>query len=197
VRASHTGVRDQAWRATLICNSFVAISSGFPSDGEHMIPSMQLAWTPRRQGDAGELSAISWLFSAGADVYVPLFTGPDVDLIADFGDHVDRVQVKTSTCWQKNRFVVALCTRGGNQSWNGIVKRLDATRCDTVFVHVGDGRRWSALVHTCNCARRRNRNRAGRSEIRGVRSRTRRAPSGTSTARSRAAGVATEVDSRR
>jgi hypothetical protein len=50
--------------------------------------------------------------------------------------------VKTSTCWVKNRFVVALCTRGGNQSWNGIVKRLDASRCDRVFVHVGDGRRW-------------------------------------------------------
>jgi hypothetical protein len=107
-----------------------------------MILCMELAWTPRRQGDAGELSAINWLFSAGAEVYVPLFTGPDVDLIADFGDRVDRVQVKTSTCWVKNRFVVALCTRGGNQSWNGIVKRLDASRCDRVFVHVGDGRRW-------------------------------------------------------
>jgi hypothetical protein len=86
---------------------------------------MELAWTPRRQGDAGELSAINWLFSAGADVYLPVFTNPDVDLIADFGDRVDRVQVKTSTCWEKNRFVVTVCTRGGNQSWN-----------------VGDGRRW-------------------------------------------------------
>jgi hypothetical protein len=35
-----------------------------------------------------------------------------------------------------------LATRGGNQSWNGVIKRLDATRCDSVFVHVGDGRRW-------------------------------------------------------
>jgi hypothetical protein len=109
---------------------------------------MQLAWTPRRQGDAGELSAINWLFSAGADVYVPLFTNADVDVIADFGDHVDRVQVKTSTCWVRNRFVVALCTRGGNQSWNGIVKRLDATRCDSLFVHVGDGRRWYIPANT-------------------------------------------------
>ena len=31
---------------------------------------------------------------------------------------------------------------GGNQSWNRVVKKLDATRCDYVFVHVGDGRRW-------------------------------------------------------
>ena len=107
-----------------------------------MILSMELVWTPRRQSDAGELSAINWLFSAGARVYVPLFSDPDCDLIADFGNRVHRVQVKTSTCWRNDRFVVALCTRGGNQSWNGIVKRLDATRCDRLFVHVGDGRRW-------------------------------------------------------
>jgi hypothetical protein len=107
-----------------------------------MIPSMQLAWTPRRQGEAGELSAMTWLSQAGAPVAKPLFEASDYDLLADFGDHIDRVQVKTSTCWTKNRFVVALCTRGGNQSWNGVIKRLDATRCDRVFVHVGDGRRW-------------------------------------------------------
>jgi hypothetical protein len=107
-----------------------------------MIPSMELVWTPRRQGDAGELSAINWLFSAGADVYVPLFTNSDVDLIADFGHRVDRVQVKTSTCWRNRRWNVTLCTRGGNQSWNGLVKRLDPSRCEAVFVHAGDGRRW-------------------------------------------------------
>jgi hypothetical protein len=50
--------------------------------------------------------------------------------------------VKTSTCWCRDRYVVALCARGGNQSWNGIIKKLDATRCDYLFVHVGDGRRW-------------------------------------------------------
>lgn len=103
---------------------------------------MELAWTPRRQGDAGELSAINWLVSAGARVYLPIFTDPDCDLVADFGDRLHRVQVKASTCWAKNRWVVALCTRGGNQSWNGIVKRLTAARCDGLFVHVGDGRRW-------------------------------------------------------
>jgi PD-(D/E)XK endonuclease len=107
-----------------------------------MIPSMELAWTPRRQGDAGELSAISWLFSAGAEVYWPLFTSPDVDLIAVFGDRIDRVQVKTSTCWRNARWNVTLATRGGNRSWSGLVKRLDASRCDALFVHAGDGQRW-------------------------------------------------------
>ena len=103
---------------------------------------MESVWTPRRQGDLGEVSAMQWLVAAGAFVWVPLVSAPDYDLIAQFGDRLARVQVKTSTCWTNERFIVALCTRGGNQSWNGIVKRLDAKRCDAVFVHVGDGRRW-------------------------------------------------------
>lgn len=36
----------------------------------------------------------------------------------------------------------SIATRGGNQSWNGIVKRFDPARCDYLFVHVADGRRW-------------------------------------------------------
>jgi hypothetical protein len=103
---------------------------------------MERAWTPRRQGDLGELSAMEWLAKAGASVFVPLLHSPDYDLVADFGDGPLRVQVKTSTCWVRNRWVVALCTRGGNQSWNRVVKRIDASRCDKLFVHVGDGRRW-------------------------------------------------------
>jgi hypothetical protein len=31
---------------------------------------------------------------------------------------------------------------GGNQGWNGLVKRLESTRWDALFVHVGDGGRW-------------------------------------------------------
>jgi PD-(D/E)XK endonuclease len=99
-------------------------------------------WTPRWQGDIGELSAISWLAGAGAVVSLPMFHSPDYDLIADFGERPLRIQVKTSISWHRKRFIVALCTRGGNRSWNGVVKRLDATRCDHLFVHVGDGRRW-------------------------------------------------------
>jgi hypothetical protein len=103
---------------------------------------MALAWTPRRQGDAGELSAMQWLVWAGAILWAPVFTHPDSDLIAEFGERLVRVQVKTSTCWRNNRWHVTLATRGGNQSWNGLVKRLDTNRCDALFVHVGNGRRW-------------------------------------------------------
>ncbi len=83
-----------------------------------------------------------WLTEAGAWVSVPLFHSPDYDLIADWGERLDRVQVKTSTCWRNKRWEVTLATRGGNQSWSGLVKLLDSTRCDRLFVQVGDGRRW-------------------------------------------------------
>ena len=86
---------------------------------------------------------MEWLTTAGALVSRPLFECPDYDLLADFFDGPPwRVQVKTSTCYRNQRFEVTLATRGGNQSWNGLVKRLDESRCDHVFIHVGDGRRW-------------------------------------------------------
>jgi PD-(D/E)XK endonuclease len=95
------------------------------------------------QGDIGEASAVSWFLSLGAPVFVPVAHTPsDFDMLVDLDGSVLRVQVKTSTCRDGNRFAVAVCTRGGNQSWNGIVKRFSATRCDYLFVHVGDGRRW-------------------------------------------------------
>jgi PD-(D/E)XK endonuclease len=99
-------------------------------------------WTPRKQGDAGEVSALQWLISQGAAVYLPFGHSPDVDLVADLGGRLVRVQVKTATFFRSGRFELTLATRGGNQSWNGVVKTLDATRCDYVFAHVGDGRRW-------------------------------------------------------
>jgi hypothetical protein len=107
-----------------------------------MFWSMDERWTPRRQGDAGELSAMMWLAWHGAAIAIPFGHSPDYDVIADFGDRVERVQVKTSSCWRNGRWEVTLCTRGGNQSWNGLVRVLDPARCDALFVHVGDGRRW-------------------------------------------------------
>ena len=85
---------------------------------------------------------MSWLVYEGAQVFVPLGHSPDVDLVADFGDSLARVQVKTSTVLRADRWEVTLATRGGNQSWNGISKLFCASRCDFLFVHVGDGRRW-------------------------------------------------------
>ena len=98
--------------------------------------------SPRLQGDIGEWSAIGWLIDHGAKVFLPLGHSPDVDLVADFGDRLVRVQVKTCTVLRKGRYAVTLCTRGGNQSWNGVVKLFEASRSDYLFVHTSDGRRW-------------------------------------------------------
>jgi hypothetical protein len=97
---------------------------------------------PRLQGDIGELSAIGWLIDQGAKVYLPLGHSADVDVVADWGDRLVRVQVKTSTVARKNRYEVTIATRGGNRSWNGVSKLFRHERCDYLFVHVGDGRRW-------------------------------------------------------
>jgi PD-(D/E)XK endonuclease len=97
---------------------------------------------PREQGDIGERAALYWLVAQGAYVSIPFGHSPHYDLIADFGGRLARVQVKTSTFRQKQRWSVAVCTRGGNRSWNGLVKRLDAEQFDNLFVLVGDGRQW-------------------------------------------------------
>jgi hypothetical protein len=97
---------------------------------------------PRQQGDLGEASAIEWLTRWGAGVYFPLFHSPDIDLIAEKDGQLHRVQVKTCTCRYKERWYVSVSTKGGNQSWNGVVKKLDSSRCDYLFVLVADGRRW-------------------------------------------------------
>jgi hypothetical protein len=97
---------------------------------------------PRRQGDLGELSAIDWLGSRGYPVWLPLGHSPDVDLVTRIDGRLVGVQVKTCTRLDEGRFYVMLCTRGGNQSWNGLVKRFSPDRCDWLFVLVADGRRW-------------------------------------------------------
>ncbi len=83
-----------------------------------------------------------WLASQGATVAIPFGHSPDYDVIADFGDRIVRVQVKTSSHCRNGRWGVRISTMGGNRSWQGLVKRFHRSRCDSLFVHVGDGRRW-------------------------------------------------------
>ena len=85
---------------------------------------------------------MEWLVWHGYSLYLPVGHSPDVDLIAGDGDVLLRVQVKTSMRWHDGRWEVMVCTRGGNRSWNGSVKRFSASRCDRLFVLVADGRRW-------------------------------------------------------
>jgi len=102
------------------------------------------ALSTREQGDIGERAAVVWFLSqAGASVFLPFGHSPDADLVADVGGRLCRVQVKTSTARIKNgRYVVTLATRGGNQSWSGLVKRFSSERCEYLFVLVADGRQW-------------------------------------------------------
>jgi Holliday junction resolvase-like predicted endonuclease len=98
--------------------------------------------SPREQGDLGELSAMEWLASEGYGVWFPIGHSPDCDLIAEDRERLLRVQVKTTTQYRRRRWQVMICTKGGNQSWNGTIRLFEVSRCDRLFVLVGDGRRW-------------------------------------------------------
>jgi hypothetical protein len=97
---------------------------------------------PREQGDFGERAALNWLIAQPAQVSIPFGHSPHYDLVAELGGRLVRVQVKTCACRQKERWCVTVCTRGGNQSWSGLVKKLDLNRFDYLFVLVADGRQW-------------------------------------------------------
>ena len=101
----------------------------------------------RQQGDLGEASAIEWLTRQGARISIPFGFSPDYDLVAELGEGLLRVQVKTSTVRERTpdgheRWSVHIATNGGNQSWTGVSKRFDAATVDLLFAVVGDGRRW-------------------------------------------------------
>ena len=96
----------------------------------------------RRQGDLGELSAMEWFASRGAIVCLPVGHSPDWDFVAELDRQLFRVQVKSCISFYNRRWHVTVCTRGGNQSWNGLVKRFDPASCDYLYAVVGDGRRW-------------------------------------------------------
>ena len=63
-------------------------------------------------------------------------------LVAFYRGRLVGVQVKSTTGFRNGRWVAALATRGGNRSWSGVAKYFSSERCDFLFVHAGDGRRW-------------------------------------------------------
>lgn len=90
---------------------------------------------------------------SGAIVFTPVGHSPDVDLVADFGAGPLRIEVKTTMNFRDGRWQAMLATMGGNQSWSGVVKSFDHLRCDYLFVHVGDGRRWFIPAGAIDCKR--------------------------------------------
>lgn len=119
-----------------------------PTIGAHR---RERAVNRRVQGDIGELSAMEWLASKNATVWVPFTHSPHVDLMAEWDEGLVRVQVKTSTYRGSkqldDRWHISIATNGGNRSWNGLTKQFDPARVDYLFVLVGDGRRWFIPAH--------------------------------------------------
>ena len=123
------------------------------------------------QGDLGEASAIEWLVFVRLSRLAsrgPLRRTATSSPGSTAG--LPGVQVKTSRRLFNGRFQVMVCTKGGNQSWNGVVKRFSATRCDWLFVLVANGRRWFIPASEVGGG---SSDHARRPEIRGVRGRPR------------------------
>jgi hypothetical protein len=97
---------------------------------------------PREQGLLGLVDAIAYFGELGWPVAVPLIDAQPYDLVVDDGARLQRVQVKTTTCrGPSGRFIVQLCTRGGNRSFH-TTKAFDPSACDLLFVLTDDRNRY-------------------------------------------------------
>ena len=101
---------------------------------------------PREQGLLGLTDAIQWFGANGYSISLPLIDAQPYDLIVDDGTHLQRVQVKTTTQRSdRGHFIVQLCTRGGNQSFQ-TTKPFDPAACDLLYVLTDDGQRFCIPV---------------------------------------------------
>ncbi|MEX1178079.1 MAG: group I intron-associated PD-(D/E)XK endonuclease [Nitriliruptor sp.] len=97
---------------------------------------------PREQGLLGLTDAIAFFGAQGWSVSLPLIDSQPYDLIVDDGARLQRVQVKTTTRRSRNgRFVVQVCTRGGNRSFH-TSKDFDASGCELLYVLTDDRERY-------------------------------------------------------
>lgn len=105
----------------------------------------------KQQGDIGVAKAIYFYTTNGYSVSIPNTDNTKYDLIVDKDGQLDRVQVKTTTFKvASGSYQVMLRTMGGNQSWNGIYKRIEKDEVDVVFVVCEDGNTYefpSEVVH--------------------------------------------------
>lgn len=106
----------------------------------------------KQQGDIGVAQAIAYYTLKGYDVSIPLTDSTRYDLIIDNRlGRILRVQVKTTNQFSKyNVPVVTLSTQGGNQSWDGSIRRITAEETDLVFVYsIVSGTCWEFPVADC------------------------------------------------
>jgi hypothetical protein len=93
----------------------------------------------KKQGDAGLGAAIAWFTLAGYVVSLPLTDSQDYDLVADRGEGLHRIQVRTTTHRRGMHYKVNLRVLGGNQSWSGVAKTPADMQYDLLFVVSEDG----------------------------------------------------------
>lgn len=100
---------------------------------------------PRKQGDIGLAAAIYHFSRLGHEVFTPLTeaTRSDLIVIPPDGGAPLRVQCKTTRHQTSiTSYEVALSTGGGNRSWNGTHKTIDASEVDLVFVWCANDSTW-------------------------------------------------------
>jgi hypothetical protein len=97
---------------------------------------------PREQGLLGLTDAIQWFGLQGWSISMPLIDSQPYDLVADDGERLYRVQVKTTTHRSPyGVFVVSLKTNGGNQSFH-TTKPFDPCARDLLYVLTDDRSRY-------------------------------------------------------
>lgn len=74
--------------------------------------------------------AIAYYAMQDYEVYQPIIDSSRFDLVVYDGNGFLRVEVKTTTQQSGD---VGLRTLGGNQSWNGVVRKISMDDCDRVF----------------------------------------------------------------
>lgn len=88
----------------------------------------------KQQGDLGVAAAINHYMNLGYVVSFPLTDTARYDLVVDRGGLL-RLEVKTTMRTRPSgSYEASLCTKGGNQSWTGVIKTLSSDECDLVFV---------------------------------------------------------------
>lgn len=89
----------------------------------------------KKQGDMGLGAAIFYFTNLGQTVSVPLTDSQDYDLIADFDDSLQKIQIKTCN-FKRKYYEVNLSVKGGNRSSIGHIKKFNKLNCDYLFIIV-------------------------------------------------------------
>ena len=94
--------------------------------------------------------AINYFLSKGYIVSIPINDSQSYDLIVDFNNNLNKIQVKmTSQKSEYNIFIVDLRSTGGNRSRN-TAKLFDNKSCDYVFVCTTDNQLFLIPSDKCN-----------------------------------------------